>query len=92
MDIQQIKMHLVEYRAKPIHSLESNEKQIIPSNTRISHQNESKLIATNNNKLSQKLRLKQAFFLSLALAAIVLLLKSLSLKKLNATFTIPKHR
>ncbi len=43
----QSKMHLVEYQVKPksTPSAQSNEKQIIPSNTRFSYQNESRLIS-----------------------------------------------
>lgn len=44
----QKKMHLVEYQAKPSQSADTKEKQIIPSNTRFSHQKESRLIVSSN--------------------------------------------
>ena len=48
------KMHRVEYQAKPTltpaHGSHSNEKQIIPSNTRFSYQNESRLVALSADR------------------------------------------
>lgn len=50
----QMKMQLVEYRAKPINMPKSNsEKQIIPLNTRFSFQNESRIVAASSNTMQR---------------------------------------